>query len=294
MSLQTRLENLEKSSNTESQQLINTDFTNIEFYCCKSQSRQDCCLTHLVGLPTHPATLQPMKLMPYQELFFKIIETTKNKKFHVNKSRQMGFTELILRILQYRAFNKYAGKKIIIVAGTREKTTKKIMQRFKNLFRPIPQVIKKNTDNLVIELTNGTVIEGLSANPESITGDTKIACVFIDESAKWNLNDDSVVMDAIKPIVETNKSDLFMISTPKGPTGFFYEIEIGENDFMKLKYNLFEAVGWIYTQDEADIMLEDPTVDAEQEYLNQYTTGLTAFFGKVPEANLEDDIQEVL
>ena len=160
MSLQTRLENLEKSSNTEFQQLVRIDFDKIQFYCGKLQTSQTCCLTHVVGLPQHPDTLEPMPLMPYQESFFRIIEATKHKKFHVNKSRQMGFTELILRILQYRCFNKYAGKKIIIVCGTREKTTRKIMQRMKNLFKPIPQVIKKNTDSLVIELNNGAVIEG--------------------------------------------------------------------------------------------------------------------------------------
>jgi len=294
LSFETRLNKLEKSQKINSQQLVNIDFDKLQFYCGKLQTSQSCCITHLVGLPKHPATLQPMKLMQYQESFFKIVETTKNKKFHINKSRQMGFTELILRILQYRCFNKYAGKKVIIIAGTREKTTRKIMQRMKKLFKPIPQTVKKNTDLLSIELNNGTVIEGLPANPEAITGDTKIACVFIDEAAKFNLNDDSVVMDAIKPIVETNKSDLFMISTPKGPSGFFYEIDKNENDFMKFKYNLYEAVGWIYTKEEAEVMLEDPTVDAEQEYLNQYTTGASSFFGKVPDRNLEDDLEEVL
>lgn len=232
----------------------------------------------LIGLPKHPASFVPMNLMPYQLQFFNTIDNTDYHRFHINKSRQMGFTELILRILAYRCFNKYKQGRIIIIAGTREKTTKKIMQRFKALFDNIPNKVKNTKDPLVLELTNGTVIEGLPANPEAITGDTKIKAIFLDESAKWNLTDDQVVMNAIKPIVDTNISDLFMISTPKGPRGFFYEIEQNHNDFMKFKYDIHEAVGHIYSEQEAQEMLNDVTVDTEQEYLNKYTTSRNSIF----------------
>jgi len=86
-------------------------------------------------------------------------------------------------------------------------------------------------------------------------------------------------LSAIKPIVETNRSDLYLISTPRGRRGFFYEIDESENDFKKLKYDIFRAKNWIYTEEEANAMLKDPTVDAEQEYLNQYTTSRASIFG---------------
>lgn len=233
---------------------------------------------NLIGLPKHPATFEQMKLMPYQTDFFNEIDNTHYHRFHINKSRQMGFTELILRIIAYRCFNKYKRGRIIIIAGTREKTTKKIMQRFKALFDNITHEVKNTKDPLILELNNGTTIEGLPANPEAILGDTKIKAIFLDESAKWNLQDDQVVMNAIKPIVDINKSDLFMISTPKGPRGFFYHIEQNDNDFLKFKYDIHEAVGHIYSRQEAQEMLNDVTVDTEQEYLNKYTTSRNAVF----------------
>ena len=104
----------------------------------------------------------------------------------------------------------------MIIAGTREKTSKKIMQRFKQLFDNIPQFIKSSTD-LITELTNGTTIEALPSNSEAIRDDAKINCVFIDETAFFNRVDDSIVMDAVRPIIMTNKSDFFVISTPNGP-----------------------------------------------------------------------------
>ena len=223
--------------------------------------------------------MDKMPLMPYQIEFYENYVMDPNyRKYHINKARQIGFTEIMLRILQYMAFNKYTGYKIMIIAGTREKTTKKIILRFKNLFYNIPHTIKQSTD-LYVELVNGTIIEGLPASSEAIRGDTKIKAVFVDEAAHFGLVDDTPVMDAIKPIVETNKSDLYLISTPRGRRGFFYEIDESENDFKKLKYDIFRAKGWIYTEEEANTMLKDPTVDAEQEYLNQYTTSRGSIFG---------------
>jgi len=155
-----------------------------ELFWCKqvNSDKQDCCFSHKVGMPQHPATLQPMQYMSHQIQFVDYLtKDNRPKKIHVNKSRQIGFTEIVLRTIQYLSFNKYAGGKIMIIAGTREKTSKKIMQRFKLLFDNIPQYIKSSND-LITELTNGTIIEALPSNSEAIRGDTKIKCVFIDEA----------------------------------------------------------------------------------------------------------------
>jgi len=232
---------------------------------------------NLIGLPRHPATGEHMKLMPYQEQFFDLVNTSKHRKFHVNKARQIGFTELVLRILAFYSFNKYAGGKIMIIAGTRERTAKKIMRRFQELFRNIQQVVTDQSD-LIMELNNGTTIEALPSNSDSIRGDTKIRAVFSDESAHYNLLDDSVVLDAINPIVETNQSDLFIISTPNGKRGFFWEISNSDNDFVKKQYDIHEAVGWIITKEQCDTMLKSNLVDVAQEYLNQYTSPRDSIF----------------
>ena len=249
-----------------------------QFYCDREVGIVNCCFTHTVGLPLHPASLVACPLMPYQTEFYKITVESKKRKFHVNKSRQIGFTETMLRLLQFESFHKYKGYRIMIIAGTREKTTKKIIQRMYKLFENIRFAVEESTD-LIIKLRNGTVIEGLPANSDSIRGDTKIKCIFIDEAAHFNLQDDTPVMDAIVPIVRTNKSDLFLISTPRGRRGFFYNIDEEASDFRKLRYDIYTAVGTIYTKEEAGDMLHDPTVDADQEYLNKYTTARSSIFG---------------
>jgi len=236
-----------------------------------------------VGLPVHPRTYEPHELTPYQLEFFEAIDSASLHKFHLNKGRQMGFSELMLRIVAYRAFNKYAGKQVKIIAGTRSAATKKLMQRLKELFKAYPKLVDKQESqhDLKLQLANGTSYEGLPANPEAATGDTKIVAFIMDEAAKWDLIDDRPVLNSVMPIVKTNRSDLFLLSTPKGPRGFHYEIEQehDEQEWQFFKYNIWATEGNLYTREEILAMLADKTVDVAQEYLNQYTTGRGSIFG---------------
>ena len=113
---------------------VSTDLAKLKFFCGNANSKKNCCFSHLVGLPQHPATMQSMKFMPHQLDLIKQSMTDKQVKFHVNKSRQIGLTEIVMRIVQYHCFGKYKGGKILIIAGTREKTTKTVMNRLKMLF----------------------------------------------------------------------------------------------------------------------------------------------------------------
>ena len=204
---------------------------------------------NIIGLPKHPQTFREHCLTNIQmKLFNEGIHPTKQNKLHLNKARQNGWTELILRALAFHSFHKYAGGKIIIIAGTREKTTKDIFYRFMSLFNNIQEYVAEK-GALYMKLINGTEIYGMPANPEAVTGWTKIKAIFMDEAAKWNLVDDYPVINAIMPIVRTNKADLFMISTPKGPRGFFYDFDIADNDFHKFVIDIWEGGKELYSRD---------------------------------------------
>jgi len=259
----------------------------LPFWCYKLVGDGKCCISHLAGMPEHPDTLQQMKFTPYQLEFIDIIDTSDNNKFHVNKPRQSGFSEIVLRIFQDRGFKKYSTKSCKYVVGTREKTTKKMIRRLKQLYKRIPDVVENNSDSLYLELKDGTSFEGLPANPEAITGDTKIAAIAMDESAKWNRIDDQEVLDAYIPIVRTNHSDLFMFSTPKGPRGFFHDIEMNDTDYEKFKYDIWATEGNLYSNQDILKMLADPTMDTDQEYLNAYTTGRDSLYGVIDDEDIE-------
>ena len=291
MSLESRVKYLEENQ-TEVEKINYIEITldeckQLPFWCYKLVGDDKCCISHLAGMPEHPDTLQQMKFTPYQLEFIDIIDKSDNNKFHVNKPRQSGFSEIVLRIFQDRGFKKYSTKSCKYVVGTREKTTKKMIRRLKQLYKRIPDVVENNSDSLYLELKDGTSFEGLPANPEAITGDTKIAAIAMDESAKWNRIDDQEVLDAYIPIVRTNHSDLFMFSTPKGPRGFFHDIEMNDTDYQKFKYDIWATEGNLYSNQEILKMLADPTMDTDQEYLNAYTVGRNSVFGEIDDEDIE-------
>ena len=267
---------------------ITEDIKKLKFFCGKLNEKKNCCFSHRVGLPKHPAKLQPMKFMPHQDDLVKQSMSSNHLKFHVNKSRQIGLTEICLRIVQYQMFHKYEGGRVMIIAGTREKTSKKVMGRLRQLFKPISGALEGGGNDLLITLKNGSVIEGLPSNSEAIRGDTKIRAIIVDEAAHFGLVDDSVVLDAIEPIVMTNKSDLFLVSTPRGQRGFFYDISISENDYKKLHYDYTNAIGWIYTREEMEEELKRTDIDVDQEYRCQFTSARNSIFGVITADSTEE------
>jgi len=271
-----------------------------------------CCLTHTVGLPRHPATKQEMPLTPYQVEFFDKIDCTvqftpENQKqqkvkdeiewlrkchlFHINKGRQMGFTEIVLRIIQFYCFSRYAGSNVAIQAGTTGVLAQKDLRRFARLFKSIPSVIeqwiKSTKEGVCVKIVNDTIVYGYPASEEAITGDTNYKCIFQDESAKWKMVDDQPVFNSIMPIIRSNGSDLFLVSTPKKPQKTFYHIHKNPDDFIKLQYDIWRTEGNLYTTEEIEEKLATKTEDPNQEYLCQFTIGKDSILGVVTDEDRE-------
>lgn len=262
----------------------------VKFYCGK-KPKKNCCLTHLVGLPRHPATGKTTPLTKYQLELQQLVQKNKPQKYIINKGRQMGFTEIILRIIQQEALNgKYQGSKIAIIAGTNADLAKKNLYRLYQLFKPLLKVVISYKSG-ILTLANSTVIEAFRANEESLTGDTNYKCVFVDESAKWRLRDDSPVFNSILPIVETNNADLFLVSTPKGPIKKFHEIWTSQDsDFVKLEYPITKAINQLYDKSEVDRILSNSVEDINQEYLCQFTVGRNSIFAGYDSTGTHEEI----
>lgn len=279
------------------------------------QHTAKCCITHIVGLPRHPATDEEMVPTPYQmDLVNKVLtgrekfgdaiqQMRKPLKFHIKKGRQMGFTEIVLRIIQFLCFTRYKGRKVGIIAGTTGSFAKKVLRRFARLFKAIPSVIKswisvrkRSPSDIargginVIELVNEVEIESFSSSEEAITGETKYKCIFMDEAAKWRLTNDDPVFNSILPLVNTNGADLFLVSTPKGPTRMFYKIDMehDEKQFIFLVYDITHTIGNLYTQEEVnDLLATRSGEDPDQEYMVQYRAGQDSIFGAVKNEDMQ-------
>lgn len=258
-----------------------------------------CCITHIIGLPRHPATNEEMPLTPFQVDFaIKVIDgrlgfgdaiaqMRRPLMMHLNKGRQMGFTEIVLRLIIHLSFSRYAGANIGIIAATNGSLAKKDLRRLARLLKSIPNVVEQWIKNSIIRLVNGTVIEAYPASEEALTGDTKYKCIFMDEAAKWRIVDDTPVFNSILPIVRTNGADLYLVSTPKGPVKMFYNIHEDPQDFVMFEYDIWHTEGNLYTKEEIEVLLASSKEDPEQEYMCKYKIGKDSIFGSVTSEDME-------
>ena len=276
------------------------------------QHTAKCCTTHIVGLPRESSTNEEMPLTPYQiEFANKVIHGRENfgdaeaqmrkaLKMHIKKGRQMGFTEIVVRLIFHLCFSRYAGSNVGIIAATNGSLARKDLRRVAKLFKSIPgiveQWIKSTKEGVCMKLVNETAIWAFSASEEAITGDTKYKCIFMDEAAKWVLVSDTPVFSSIIPIVDTNGADLFLVSTPKGPVKEFYKIDDkhDEDDFVFFVYNIWQTEGNLYSKEKIEELLASSTGDPEQEYLCQYKTGKDSIFGTVSDEDQQGKVEWVV
>ena len=269
----------------------------LQFWCYNNHLHEErpndyqdlwCCFSHVVGLPEHRITGCPTPLTPYQIEYFNKIYEAKEKskgltpnKFHTNKGRQMGFTEIVVRIIAYFCFFSYAGWNVGIIAATNGSLARKDMHRMQLLFRNIWEAAVFDVDRSHLVLCNGTTIEAFPASEEAITGDTKYKGIFMDEAAKWKVLDDRPIFNSIMPIINSGAGDLFLVSTPKGPMKMFYTIHLDPKDFIKFKYDIWAAEGNLYTREQIEEMIKNSVEDPNQEYLCMFTFGKDAILGVV-------------
>ena len=78
---------------------------------------------------------------------------------------------------------------------------------------------KGSGDRYTVELANGSRIIGVAANEDSIRGFSAVTLIIIDEAAR--VSDE--VYFALLPMLAVSRGSLWILSTPKGKRGFFYE-----------------------------------------------------------------------
>ena len=247
-----------------------------------------------LGFPIHPVDHLPRSITQAQTKIFEAIHPTKRSWICLNKSRQCGFTEIVLRCMVYYAFSKYKGKKIAIVAGTRVETTLEIFDRLKSLFRNISETVKlSSTDRF--ELKNGTSFHVVPASKNAINGWSGFAAFLLDESGFWNLEEDIVILNSFLPIARTNRSDVYMISNPNGPRGFFYHICQSESPaWTRFELNIHEGGRELYTKEQIEEMITSSEEDPASSYLCKFVGGRDSIFGDLSEEDISKINKEVI
>jgi len=252
----------------------------------------------MIGAPIHPGTGKETPIFDYQDEYFKAWQ--KYHKLILNKSRKIGATETALRIIAYNCITgRYAGHRVMIVAGNKQEVANRFIQRFKSLFMKgftdLNGITYEYDDIITKEdskscLINNTFVQAYPAN-ESVRGEENVKCVFMSECAFINLIDDTKVYNALHPnVANISDADFIMESTPNGKRGFFWTNVDASSEYHKLEQPYTVSLGKLLDKKFISTEKSNPRIDFEQEYCCKFTTSLSGAFKEDEIKFVEKDI----
>lgn len=224
------------------------------FWCGDALSvLEDCCFWHYVFYPNggperdnlfHPVYKYELELL--EALRDDPIKGYKNKHLCVYKATGLGISEFMLLWILWKCYTDefFFGKEAIIITGPNVDLAQDLIRRCK---RFLYDKGMEYVDHGVYQLeVNGGVIKCYpSNNIASARGKPKVSCFFGDESAFFQLKDDSVVRTVGERYIGKNDAYVVWVSTAgEEPSGFFYEIMLEpEQSTVYQRYHYYVEAG---------------------------------------------------
>lgn len=206
--------------------------------------------------------------------------------------RRGGKTQTAALLAVYEAcFNDYTAKlspgevaTVFVIAADR-KQARSAMRYIRGLLQSNPmleKMIVKDGEE-VIELSNRTAIEIMTASHKSIRGYT-VAAAICDEIAFWSsdgANPDKEILSALRPAMATLGGKLFALSSPYARKGILWETY--RKHFGKSSKRILVAKAPSMTMNPTlpkhvieEALIEDPSA-AKAEYLAEFRTDVETY-----------------
>ena len=139
-----------------------------------------------------------------------------------------------------------------------------------------------------LELPNGSRIVGLPENPEKIRGFSAVSLLLIDEAAQV----EEATYLALRPMLAVSNGDLWLMSTPYGKQGFFYNRwEHGGPEWLRIGVKATECprISKEFLEEERREM---GAAWFGQEYMGEFVDNGSTVFGRdVVEAALDSSVR---
>jgi hypothetical protein len=110
---------------------------------------------------------------------------------------------------------------LTVVVSPSGRQSAEFLRKVRRFARKLGQRVKGDGDNeLSLELPNQSRIVGLPGNEETARGFSAVSLLLADEASR--VSDELYV--AIRPMLAVSEGALWLMSTPCGKRGFFYEV----------------------------------------------------------------------
>jgi phage FluMu gp28-like protein len=140
------------------------------------------------------------------------------KRLLLNCSRQWGKSTVTALMAVHRAW--FQPESLVLVTGPSERQAAEFVrkaQKFVALLEVKPRGDGQNRRSIL--LPNGSRIVGVPSGEARVRGFSKVSLLVIDEAARAA----DELYRAMRPVLAVSGGDLWLVSTPNGKRGFFWE-----------------------------------------------------------------------
>jgi hypothetical protein len=159
-----------------------------------------------------------------------VLRTTA-KRAILNCSRQWGKSTIAAAKAIHLAFTQ--PESLILIASPSKRQSAELLRKMAGMLRKLGIRPRGDGDNSCsLLLPNGSRIVALPGNESTVRGFSGVSMLLLDEAARM----DEEMYQALRPMLATvEQGQLWMMSTPWGKRGFFYDTwEHGGDDWLRL------------------------------------------------------------
>lgn len=144
------------------------------------------------------------------------------KRGMVKCTRQWGKSTVAAVMAVHRAY--FRPKSVVVVACPSEKQSAELVWKARDFMRKLGIQRRGDGSNRIsLRFPNGSRIIGLPGKEATLRGFSAVSLLIIDEASRV----DDAVYKALRPMLAVGDGDLWLLSTPFGKRGFFYENWVG-------------------------------------------------------------------
>ena len=136
----------------------------------------------------------------------------------LNCSRQWGKSTITAAMAVHRAYTR--PESLVVVLSPSARQSAEFLRKAGGFARKLGLRERGDGDNEIsLQFPSGSRIVGLPGKEETVRGFSAVSLLLIDEAAR--VSDD--LYTAVSPMLAVGDGDLWLMSTPCGQRGFFYE-----------------------------------------------------------------------
>ncbi len=210
---------------------------------------------------------------------------TESRRAILNCSRQWGKSSMAAIKAFYRAYT--LPDSLVVIASPSQRQSNELVRKVSRILAALRLPIRSDGGiEASLLFPNRSRVIGLPAKEDTVRGFSAASLVLIDEAA---LMDDEMY-HALRPMLAVTDGDLWLMSTPQGRTGFFYDAwTFGGDEWLRISVPGTDCprISARFLEDER---ASKGPVRFAREYLCEFTdTGREVFGRGLVEDALVDD-----